>query len=92
MTALSWQAVPALAEVVEPGVLAVEEPGVIVVEASGVAVSGVAVDRDMPGRVGGRVEVTKLSGVRVAICGARLTQDARNRLPARMHVQSLFMQ
>jgi len=89
MTALSWQ--EPLPAWFEPGVLAVEVPGVVV-EASDVADTGVAVGRDKPARVGGRVEVTNGSGVLVVDCGTILAQEARNRLPARMQIQILFMQ
>jgi hypothetical protein len=88
ITALSWQ--DPLAAWVEPGVVAVDEPGVVA--ASGVADNGVPVGRDKAARVGGRVEVTKLSGVLVAVCGTTLTHEASNKLPARRHVQNLFMQ
>ena len=55
-------------------------------------VSAVAVGRDRPGRVGGRVEVTKRTGVRVATWGTTFTHEARTRLASRIDIRSDFMQ
>jgi hypothetical protein len=90
ITALSWQAPPAAG--VEPGVVAVVVPGVVVIDGSGVDVSAVAVGRDRPGRVGGSVEVTKGTGVRVAAWGTTFTHEARTRLASRIDMRISFMQ
>ena len=65
--------------------------GVVVAEPSGAAVSGVAVSRDKPGRVGGRVEVTKRGGASVVGPGATLIQEARLRLVSTMQIQIFFI-
>jgi hypothetical protein len=92
ITALSWQVPPAAG--VEPGVVAVVVPGVVVVvvDGSGVDVSAVAVGRDRPGRVGGSVEVTKGTGVRVAAWGTTFTHEAMTRLASRIDMRISFMQ
>jgi hypothetical protein len=77
--------------VLEPGVDAVDVTGVSVVDGSGVEVAGVAVGRDKPGRVGGRVEVINGSGVLAGIWGATLTQDARTSPASIKHVRKNLM-
>ena len=67
-------------------------PGVVVVDASGVEPGGVAVGRDKPTFVGGRVEVVKGTGISVEGCCAILTQADRVRLASRMNIQNFFMQ
>jgi hypothetical protein len=89
ITALSWH--DPLAAWVEPGVVAVVVPGVVVVDGSGVEVSAVAVGRARPGRVGGRVEVTKRTGVSVAVWGTTFTLEARTRLTSRIDIRINFM-
>src|SRR5919109_843564 len=54
-------------------------PGVVVVDASGVKVIEMSVGRDNPGRVGGRVEVTKTGGAEIGVSFETLTQEARMR-------------
>ena len=88
-TALSLHA-PVMLPVLADSV-ASEVPGVIVVDGSGVVVAGVAVGRDKPGRVGGRVEVTKRGGVSVKGPGASLMQDVRTKMASRMDILIFFM-
>jgi hypothetical protein len=64
---------------------------VIVVNGSGVVVDGVAVGRDKPCRVGGRVEVTKRGGASVEGSGASLMQDVRTKMANRMNILIFFM-
>src|SRR5688572_17625211 len=73
-TALSWQEPLADAVPVPPGVVVVEASSVDAVE-----LSGIAVGKDKPGFVGGRVEVTKAAGASVAVCSDTLMQEPRLR-------------
>ena len=63
----------------------------VVVDGSSVAVNGVFVGRDKPGRVGGRVDVTKRGATSVAGSGAILTQDETIKLASRMDIQNFSM-
>ncbi len=54
-------------------------PGVVVVDASGVVVDGVSVGNDTLCRVGGRVDVTKRTGVSSTGSGAILMQDVNKK-------------
>ena len=61
-------------------------------DASGVpGVDRISVDRERPGRVGGRVEVTNAAGVGAVVCGETVTQEPRLRLAARMSIQIFFI-
>jgi hypothetical protein len=64
---------------------------VVVVDASGVDVDGVAVGRDNPAFVGGRVAVTKEGGTAVVASGAILMHDVSIRLATRSPIQIFFM-
>ena len=68
-------------------------PGVPVVEASGVsdAGDGVLVGRDRPGRVAGRVEVTKTEAGVFTDSGEIFTQAASPRPMSRMRSQIFFI-
>jgi hypothetical protein len=88
-TALSLHApviFPVLADSVVSGV-----PAGVVLDGSGVVVNGVAVGRDNPCRVGGKVEVTKRGGVSVEGSGASLMQDVRTKIASRMDILIFFM-
>jgi hypothetical protein len=67
-------------------------PGVVVVDASGVEVNGIAVGKDKPGLVGGRVEVTKAGGAGVPVSCETLMQEPRLRLVSRISIQIFFIQ
>jgi len=86
ITALSVHAAALPADSVAPGV-----PGVVVMDGSAVDDAGVAVGRDKPGFVGGRVEVTKAGGALVADSGASLMHDVSARLAASRPIQNFFM-
>jgi hypothetical protein len=66
-------------------------PGVTVIDGSLVAAVGVVVGRDKPGRVGGRVEVTKRGAAAVDGPGAILTQAARRNVASRMQIRFFFI-
>jgi hypothetical protein len=66
-------------------------PGVIVTDGSAVDAVEVCVGMDGPGRVGGRVEVTKRGGAAVEGPGAILTQEVNGRIASRVHIQIFFM-
>jgi hypothetical protein len=66
--------------------------GVVVVDGSSVDVGGMSVGRDKPGRVGGRVEVTKIGTAGAGVSSETLTHEPRLRLAIRRSIQSLFIQ
>ena len=66
-------------------------PGVVVVDASGVAVGGIAVGRDKPGLVGGRVEVTKRGASGAGVSSETLMHELRLRVVIRRSIQILFI-
>jgi hypothetical protein len=94
MRALSSQALPEGAPVAPavpvplgvPGV-----PGVVDVDGSGVKVSEMSVGRDKPGRVGGRVDVTKSGAAVLAVSCETLRQELRLKLMSRSNIQIFFM-
>jgi hypothetical protein len=65
--------------------------GVVVVDGSDVEVGGMSVGRDKPGRVGGRVEVTKIGTAGAGVSSETLTHEPRLRLAIRSNIQILFM-
>jgi hypothetical protein len=68
-------------------------PGVCaaVVEESGVDAEGVSVGRDMPGLVGGRVEVMKIDLVGAGVSSETVMQEPRLRLRMVSRIQIFFM-
>jgi hypothetical protein len=60
-------------------------------DASGVPVGGISVGREMPGRVGGRVEVTKTDFVAAGVSSETLIQAPRLRLASRSIIQIFFI-
>src|SRR5688572_508945 len=89
--ALSWQAPPEDAPAVvvisvPPGV-----PGVVVVGESGVDGEGVSVGSDMPGLVGGRVDVTKTDLAGADVSSETFMHEASVRVMSSITVQIFFM-
>ena len=66
-------------------------PGVVVVDESGAGGEGVSVGRDKPGRVGGRVDVTKTDLVEAGVSSETLTQEPRLMLTSRSNIQNFFI-
>jgi hypothetical protein len=66
-------------------------PGVVVMDGSGVVDDWVSVGKDKPGRVGGRVEVTKRGPASLAGSCASFTQELPTRLKSTMNIQIFFM-
>ena len=66
-------------------------PGVVVVDESGEGGEGVSVGRDKPGRVGGRVDVTKTDLVEAGVSSETLTQEPRLMLTSRSNIQNFFI-
>ena len=66
-------------------------PGVVVVDESAVDGEGVSVGRDKPGRVGGRVEVTKIGRVGAGVSSETLMHEPRLRLMMESNIQIFFM-
>jgi hypothetical protein len=66
-------------------------PGVVVVDESGSGGEGVSVGRDKPGRVGGRVDVTKTDLVEAGVSSETLTQEPRLMLTSRSNIQNFFI-
>ena len=66
-------------------------PGVVVVDVSGVDVGEIAVGRDKPGLVGGRVEVTKRGASGAGVSSETLMQELRLRVVIRRSIQILFI-
>jgi hypothetical protein len=66
-------------------------PGVPVVAASGVDAEAVSVDRDKPGLVGGRVEVTKIGTVGNGVSSETVMQEPRLRLRMASSIQIFFI-
>jgi hypothetical protein len=60
-------------------------------DGSGVVDEWVSVGRDKPGRVGGRVEVTKRGAASLAGSCATFTQELTNRLRSTTNIQIFFM-
>jgi hypothetical protein len=61
------------------------------VDASGVVVDGVFVARDKPGRVGGRVEVTKIDRVAIGVSSETLIHDPRLSPTMESKIQIFFI-
>jgi hypothetical protein len=66
-------------------------PGVPVVDASGVVVDGISAGTDKPGRVGGRVEVTKMGTVGNGVSSETFMQEPRLRLKMESNIQVFFI-
>jgi hypothetical protein len=67
-------------------------PGVPVVDGSDVDAGGVSVGRDKPGRVGGRVDVTKIDLVDAGVSSDTVIHEPRLRLMIESNIQIFFMQ
>jgi hypothetical protein len=89
--ALSWQMPPADSPAVTAVPVPAGVPGVAVVEASGVDDMGVSVGSARPGRVGGRVEVTKTGRVGAGVSPEILTHEPRLRLRMASKIQMFFI-
>jgi hypothetical protein len=61
-------------------------------DGSTVPVGRISVGRESPGRVGGRVEVTKTDRVGAGVSSENVMQEPRLRLATRSTVQIFFME
>jgi hypothetical protein len=71
---------------IPPGV-----PGVVVVDGSGVDGEGVSVGRDMPGLVGGRVDVMKTDLVGEGVSSETLMHEPRVSAARKSNIQIFFI-